>query len=304
MRRLPALLLALAASAACLPAAAQAGSSSVATLDAQIHSTSAQVTSLQAELAVLSSRLTRAEDRVARLESRVRWTDRSLARAQPVTLGLRAAVLRRDAQHRRLSSAESALRAVEADAAAHPVLPLLVGAEQQLQRLTAARRRALTALATPIPPAAAGGNQTVSRGAWAVSLLDALGAPRCQSNLTAVVSWETAENTGAAWNPLATTLTAPGSGRYNHAGVRDFPSQAEGIAATVDTLRLGYYDHGYGWIVYRLSQCAPSIVTVRAVNASDWCAGCAGGSYVTSMLPVVEADYTDHALLPVTPAER
>jgi hypothetical protein len=278
------------------PAPAAAGTS-VATIDAQVRTTAATVTVLQHRLAALSARLTRAGDRVARLDSQLRWSDGALSRSGPATLGLRAAVIRRDAQRRALASATRTLSAIESQSADHPVLVELVAAEKRLQRLTALRRRALASLS---PPAAATlSSPAMTRGAWAASLLGALGAPSCRSNLTAVVSWEAAENTGAAWNPLATTLPAPESVAYNHARVQGYPTSGEGLAATVDTLRLGYYSHGYGWIVYRLSQCAPAAVTAQAINASDWCRGCAKGSYVTDMLPDVAADYVDSALLPV-----
>jgi hypothetical protein len=268
------------------PAAADTTPATAAALDVQVQAAAARVNELRRQLSALSASLTRAEDRVARLDSQLRWTDGSLTHAQQATLGIRGAVARRDGQRRRLAAATRALQGVEAGAAAHPVLTQLVSAKQHLKVLTA-RRRALAAL---------------TRGAWAASLLDALGAPRCQSNLTAVVSWETAENTAAAWNPLATTLRAPGSVAYNHARVQDYPTSAEGLSATVDTLRLGYYAHGYGWIWYRLTQCAPAAVTVQAINDSDWCHGCARGGYVTDTLPDVAADYVDRALLPVAAA--
>lgn len=59
----------------------------------------------------------------------------------------------------------------------------------------------------------------------------------------------------------------------------------------VDTLDQGYYTQGYGWIEYRLRTCAAPIVTVRAINASNWCHGCAGGRYVTGVLGTVEENY-------------
>jgi hypothetical protein len=265
-------LAALAVTGAPAPAAA---ATSVSAVDAQVQTTAAQVTVLQHRLAALSARLTQAGDRVARLGSQLRWTDSTLSRPGPATLGMRVAVARRDTQRRELASATRSLLAIESRAADHPVLSELVGAEKRLQRLTAVRRRALASLSPPAASTPTG--PAMTRGAWAASLLDALGAPRCQSNLTAVVSWEAAENTGAAWNPLATTLQAPGSAAYNHARVQGYPTSGEGLAATVDTLRLGYYSHGYGWIVYRLSQCAPAPVTAQAINASDWCRGCASG---------------------------
>jgi hypothetical protein len=36
-------------------------------------------------------------------------------------------------------------------------------------------------------------------------------------------------------------------------------------------------------------------VTAQAINASNWCRGCAGGAYVTGLLPAVESDYRTYA---------
>ena len=32
-----------------------------------------------------------------------------------------------------------------------------------------------------------------------------------------------------------------------------------------------------------------------AINASAWCRGCTSGAYITGLLPIVKANYADHA---------
>jgi len=131
----------------------------------------------------------------------------------------------------------------------------------------------------------------VSFGRWAELLLSRLGAPICQDNLIAVVAWESAEGTAAAYNPLATTHDFPGATDFNTVGVKSYPSLGDGIQATIDTLTLGSPTYGYGSVLASLAACAPAESTAAAINASAWCRGCAGGLYVLNVVPLVRADY-------------
>lgn len=131
----------------------------------------------------------------------------------------------------------------------------------------------------------------VSFGRWAELLLSKLGAPICQDNLIAVVAWESAEGTAAAYNPLATTHDAPGASDFNTVGVKNYPSLGDGIQATIDTLVLGSPTYGYGAVLASLAACAPAESTAAAINASAWCRGCTGGLYVLNVVPLVRADY-------------
>lgn len=131
----------------------------------------------------------------------------------------------------------------------------------------------------------------VSFGRWAELLLSRLGAPICQDNLIAVVAWESAEGTAAAYNPLATTHDFPGATDFNTVGVKNYPSLGDGIRATIDTLVLGSPTYGYGPVLASLAACAPAESTAAAINASAWCRGCTGGLYVLNIVPLVRADY-------------
>ena len=221
-------------------------------------------------------------DRVERLQSQLAWV------AQPNRAGELQA---------RLRAASAQLRRTQARARAGDALPQAFALEQQLRRLGAERRgvRALIATLRSAEQAPAVGTATVTRGMWAVTLLHALGAPTCSQNLVSLVAWQSAENTTASWNPLATTLPSSRTTDFNRVGVKNYPSLLDGIDATVATLRGGWTTQGYGWILYRLSRCADPQVTVQAINASNWCRGCARGGYVVDTLPFVENDYEGYA---------
>jgi hypothetical protein len=194
-------------------------------------------------------------------------------------------------------AAVTALKQAQREAAATDGFPRLAAAQRRVDRLLAARRReralAEALSGAPVTATAVPGEQT--REQWATALLRAVDAPVCGNNLVSLVTWQTAENTTAAWNPLATTQPAPGTTDYNSVGVKNYPSSAAGIAATVATLRGGYVTQGYGWILYRLVTCADPAVTAAAIKQSNWCHGCAGGAYVTGMVNEVRADYAAYA---------
>lgn len=66
-------------------------------------------------------------------------------------------------------------------------------------------------------------------------------APGTTANIDGLVAQQKAENTGAEFNPMATTEPEPGASNFNPAGVKDYPSLEEGIKASVDTLLNGDY---------------------------------------------------------------
>ncbi len=180
-----------------------------------------------------------------------------------------------------------------------------VFAEQQgvLAKLAEAKGEALrlvSKLESQLPPAAlanikrvAGKGMTVSYGRWAETFLRTIGAPVVRSNLVVVVAWEASEGTQATWNPLATTMPMPGASVYNSHGVRNYKTMRQGIEASIKTVRRP--NHGYEKILDGLEKGADAMVTGKAINKSDWCAGCAGGSYVIGIIPAVEKYYDRYA---------
>jgi hypothetical protein len=79
---------------------------------------------------------------------------------------------------------------------------------------------------------------------WAGYLLDAIGAPRSQTNYDTLWRWRLKEGTRARWNYLATTQDAPDATVLpgNSAGVKEYPTLAVGAGATAQTLQSGLYN--------------------------------------------------------------
>lgn len=141
-------------------------------------------------------------------------------------------------------------------------------------------------VAIPLPDDAA---DVVTWPQWGALLLQRIGAPVCANNVVSVVAWAAQEGTTAGWNPLATTYGMPGSTRFNSHGVQNYASLEQGLEATVRTIEQGWSVHGYGAIVEALHRCARPIESARAIRASNWCAGCAEGRYVTGIVRAIKA---------------
>lgn len=141
------------------------------------------------------------------------------------------------------------------------------------------------------------GGAHTTYGNWAQLFLQTMGVSGCHNNMVVVVAWQVAEFTQAGWNPLATTTDMPGATIYNSAGVKNYVSLQQGLDATRITIVNGSPSYKYGPIVSSLAGCADPMATARAINASSWCRGCAGGHYVTGNVPEVEANYDTYAKL-------
>jgi len=207
-----------------------------------------------------------------------------------------SARLRMTQHHLSSLSARQAKQATALLSVQAALLSGLLDQQQQLEELSTARRKAarlVRLLSLPADPGLIGAGTTF--GHWAHLLLGHLEAPTCRDNLAVIVAWEVAEGTAAAYNPLASTHDFPGATDFNAVGVKNYPSLEAGLQATIETLRLGATTHGYGAILAGLAECAPAQTTATAINASDWCHGCAGGMYVLDILPLVEADYARFA---------
>ena len=140
------------------------------------------------------------------------------------------------------------------------------------------------------------GQDSVSYGEWAHAFLRVMGAPVCHENLVVTIAWQAQEGTTAAWNPLATTHRMDGSTDFNSVGVQNFRSLEQGLQASKETIDNGWDVYRYGAIIRSMRDCADPLDTARAIAASSWCFGCAGGQYVIGIVPAVEASfdtYTD-----------
>lgn len=136
----------------------------------------------------------------------------------------------------------------------------------------------------PVP----GGTQ----GDWRVGLLEALGAPVNNLNVDALEWWAASEGM-PDWenNWLATTIGGYGGVVVNSAGVKRYPTVADGVAATAATLAYGAYAN-----VVRALRTGTSLEEIwSAINSSPWCSRCQNGLY-----PVVLFDNL-HAVPPPGP---
>jgi len=281
------------------PASLVAALQQLEQLNTRVDELTLRVATLQIQVKAITSGFDRIAQRIAMLQERRRelWATtgaQSFARIQSSPLVSADAGLRS-----RIASARARLARLQQRAIDDPVVAELFAAQSRLEDLTTQRDAALATTASLqaqgiVAPVNVSGT-TIGYGAWAAQFLQTLGAPVCQSNLIAMVAWQSAEGTTAAWNPLATTLPADGATDFNGVGVKNYPSLAVGLAATVDTLRYGLTDDGYGPVVAALQACAPPDATAAAINQSLWCRGCAGGHYVTGILPAVEASYAEYA---------
>jgi len=113
----------------------------------------------------------------------------------------------------------------------------------------------------------------ITQVTWAQAFLKSLGMPITADNVAAVVAWEMAE--GGHWyntayfNPLNTTQSMPGATVFNSVGVKAYTSWAQGLKASVITLRNGYY----GSILDALSRGNDAQAVANAVAASPWGTG-------------------------------
>jgi hypothetical protein len=129
----------------------------------------------------------------------------------------------------------------------------------------------------------------VNRLEFGLALLAELHLPDTQENRVALVAWMAGENTKAKNNPLATTMGAKADGvtKFNDVGVRNYPSAAVGVDATVRTLRL---DH-YAGVRLALQNGHDAELVLRRVAASPWGTGFAG----LHALPAVRANFDRYA---------
>jgi hypothetical protein len=132
----------------------------------------------------------------------------------------------------------------------------------------------------------------VTRERYARDLLARLGIPARPQAVVALVAWMAGENTQADWNPLATTMAAPGALTFNAAGVKRYPSYDAGLDATARTLRLRWYAP----VLDALRRGAAAREVLDAVAASPWGTGQAA---VRALRPTI-ASWPRAAMVMVT----
>lgn len=144
---------------------------------------------------------------------------------------------------------------------------------RRIMRRIAVARAAARARAASLGryPVTASGAYT--QESWARALLRNARLPITDSNVAAIVAWEMAEgghwfNT-AHYNPLNTTMSAPGATPMNSVGVKAYTSWAQGFSATLATL----YNGLYKGIIAALKAGNDGQAVANAVAASPWGTG-------------------------------
>lgn len=109
---------------------------------------------------------------------------------------------------------------------------------------------------------------------WKFRLLRALKASGRGENRRLFQAWARAEGGWARFNPLNTTQTWPDSTDYNSAGVQNYRTGSDGIAATAKTLDNGLYD-GILHSLRHTSLTAEQMVEQNAAQFDKWGTGTA-----------------------------
>jgi len=100
---------------------------------------------------------------------------------------------------------------------------------------------------------------------WATGVLNGIGAPVNDTNLQSLWNWsvhESGQNVMRWDNPLNTTQPGYGGVDKNSVGVKSYPNVSNGIAATVQTLKNGFYPN----IVANLRASKPTSAWQNAIN--------------------------------------
>lgn len=117
---------------------------------------------------------------------------------------------------------------------------------------------------------------------WEQQLLRALGVPVTRTNVNSLAEWQRREGGTATHNPLNTTQSAPGAGKYNSVGVRNYNSVQQGLQATVKTLKNGHYGDILGAL--RASQPLGSQSSLKVWGTGTWSGG-GGGDRQAAAVP-------------------
>lgn len=113
---------------------------------------------------------------------------------------------------------------------------------------------------------------------WASMILEELGAPATEANLTALGMWAKREGgwtrNKAAYNPLNTKLDVPGAYKATKWNVKGYQDLEQGVGAVVSTLTGNRAkERGYESIVEALRNNAGVTAILTAVNKSAWVHG-------------------------------
>jgi hypothetical protein len=84
-------------------------------------------------------------------------------------------------------------------------------------------------------------SKTTSDDEFYKKVLQCLGAQPTKGNMSFMYAWRQSEGATAKFNPFNTTKKMSGTTNFNSKGVKNYRSMEDGIKATCETLKLGYY---------------------------------------------------------------
>jgi hypothetical protein len=84
-------------------------------------------------------------------------------------------------------------------------------------------------------------NRTTSDDEFYKKVLKCLGAEPTKGNMSFMYAWRQSEGGKATFNPFNTTKNMPGATIYNSHKVKNYQSMEDGVRATCETIKLGYY---------------------------------------------------------------
>ena len=84
-------------------------------------------------------------------------------------------------------------------------------------------------------------NKTTSDDDFYKQILKCVGAEPTKDNMSFMYAWRQAEGGKASFNPFNTTKPMPNATNYNSVNVKNYKTMEDGVKATCDTLKLGYY---------------------------------------------------------------
>jgi hypothetical protein len=110
--------------------------------------------------------------------------------------------------------------------------------------------------------------------AWAVAILDGLGAPQTSANINSLIDWFGMEGGGGSNNPLNVSVASVGGeGAINSDGVQNIATPSDGVASTVAFLT----GNNYSAIVSAFKSGAGIIGSKSATVASELSSWSGGG---------------------------
>lgn len=131
---------------------------------------------------------------------------------------------------------------------------------------------------------------TVTWEEFAYEQLLNINRPTSVNNIASMVCWAASENSEAEWDTWDTTQAEPGDTDFNKAGVKNYTSQAEGLAGFKATILNGKYTD----ILACLDASDPPAVTCSIIVNSPW-----GSQPTPQVVALVMGDYSHYATKPV-----